>query len=122
VLAIAVTVGATCAVARCAQFVWRTVTEAAHDRKALFHVAAVISMDNELLVLLDRGGACASSLWLHARMSVNAVVLLARWHDLHMPIQIVEDELFTVLRPTAAHTSLRFDRQSVGAEVEVLQN
>jgi hypothetical protein len=120
-LPIAVTVAATCVVVGLVHVLRRTATEPAAESRVLFHVAAVVSLDDELLVCLQRG-ARETYGWLYARTSVDAVVLLARWRDTHMPIEMTEDELVIVLQPSAAQTGLRFARHADRAEIDVLHN
>jgi hypothetical protein len=79
-------------------------------------VEAVLTLDDELLVSLT-SDASGESRWLHSQMSVPAVVMLARWRDTRMPIDVRNEGQATVLRPTAAVAGLRF-REQTAVEVE----
>ncbi|HEV3226651.1 MAG TPA: hypothetical protein VGZ52_07445 [Acidimicrobiales bacterium] len=118
-LAIAVVFGVGYALARSVRAVWRRIDEAATEHRRAWRVEAVIALDDELLVTL-RGGSPEVSRWLHSKMSLPAVVMLARWRHARTPIAILHDDGDTVLRPRPSETGLRFRRQMPMYEVEIV--
>ncbi len=116
VFGIVVVLVATVALVGIVTVVRRAVHRAAEDCRRLSRVEAVLTLDDELLVSLT-SDASGESRWLHSQMSVPAVVMLARWRDTGMPIDVRNEDQATVLRPTAAVAGLRF-REQTAVEVE----
>jgi hypothetical protein len=116
VFGIVVVLVATVALVGIVTVVRRAVHRAAEDCRRLSRVEAVLTLDDELLVSLT-SDASGESRWLHSQMSVPAVVMLARWRDTRMPIDVRNEGQATVLRPTAAVAGLRF-REQTAVEVE----
>ena len=119
-LAIMVVLGTAFVAARVVRVLKRTLEQAAESHKRAWRIESVLALDDELLVTL-RGGIPETSCWLHSQMSVQAVVMLARWRQAHTPITVIQDGCDTVLRPRPSEIGLRFRQQTTIASVDVVR-